>query len=138
MCDNDLHHHNQPRGGHRNEILMFRRIRLRHEPSLDEIRGPGHTSGTGSVGMLEDQASGAYAAPRASSRSRPPSEAGNTQIPASVTATECSQWAAREPSWVTTVQPSSRTSVSAEPRVTIGSMATVTPDLTTGPRSLTR
>src|ERR1035437_599618 len=136
-CDDDLHHHNQPRGGCRNKMLVSRRSRLRHDPRVGEIVG-----NTSRVRNAEKprlpQVNAAHAAPRALSRARPPSRAVSTQIPASVTPTECSQWAAREPSWVTTVQSSSRTSVSAEPRVIIGSMATVTPDLTMGPRSRTR
>src|SRR6476661_8026211 len=84
------------------------------------------------------QPRGAYAAPAASSRSLPPSRAVSTHRPSSVTATVFSQWAARDESVVTTVQSSWSTRVSADPSVTIGSIATVTPDRTVGPRSRTR
>ena len=57
----------------------------------------------------DGQDRGAYAAPAASSRDLPPSRAVSTQIPWSVTATEFSQWAARDPSVVTTVHPSGMT-----------------------------
>src|SRR5215471_5435322 len=47
--------------------------------------------------------------------------------PSSVTATVCSQCAAREPSAVTTVHSSSSTTVLVVPRVSIGSMASTDP-----------
>src|SRR5919106_3754182 len=46
-----------------------------------------------------------------------------TSGPLSVTATVCSKWADSDRSLVTTVQPSSRVSVSAAPALTMGSMA---------------
>jgi hypothetical protein len=67
-----------------------------------------------------------------------PRRAVRTHSPSSVTATEFSQWAARDPSAVTTVQSSARMRVSLVPRVTIGSIATVTPGRTVGPFSRTR
>ena len=54
--------------------------------------------------------------PAPASRAAPPSAAVSTQMPSSWTATECSQWEAREPSAVTTVQSSSSTSVSTARR----------------------
>src|SRR5215207_1852167 len=47
--------------------------------------------------------------------------------PSSVTATVCSQCAAREPSAVTTVHSSSSTTVFVVPRVSMGSMASTEP-----------
>ena len=49
----------------------------------------------------------------------------STSGPSSVTATVCSKCAARLPSWVTAVQPSSRIRTSQLPIVTIGSMASL-------------
>src|ERR671936_3009810 len=54
--------------------------------------------------------------------------------PASVTATVCSKWAASEPSRVEIVHPSSWTWTSGRPAVIIGSIASVMPSLSTGPR----
>src|SRR5262249_11886880 len=56
-----------------------------------------------------------------------------TSGPSSVTAIVCSKCAARLPSLVTAVQPSSRMRTSYEPIVTIGSMATTMPGLSCGP-----
>src|SRR5262245_59503030 len=58
----------------------------------------------------------------------------NTIGPASVMATVCSKWAARLPSAVTAVQPSSRIRTSQLPIVTMGSMASTMPDRSWGPR----
>src|SRR5437899_425730 len=52
----------------------------------------------------------------------------------SVTATVCSKWAARLPSLVTAVHPSSRILTSQLPIVTIGSIASTIPGLSCGPR----
>src|SRR5947208_321561 len=52
----------------------------------------------------------------------------------SVTATVCSKWAARLPSLVTAVHPSSRILTSQLPIVTIGSIASTIPGLGCGPR----
>src|SRR5207244_13405723 len=52
----------------------------------------------------------------------------------SVTATVCSKWAARLPSLVTAVHPSSRILTSQLPIVTIGSLAITIPGLRRGPR----
>jgi anti-sigma regulatory factor (Ser/Thr protein kinase) len=54
--------------------------------------------------------------------------------PSSVTATVCSQCAARDPSVVTTVHSSSRILVRVVPRVSIGSMASTEPAASSGPR----
>src|SRR3954463_12674373 len=54
--------------------------------------------------------------------------------PSSVTATVCSQCAAREPSAVTTVHSSSSTTVLVVPRVSIGSIASTEPGARYGPR----
>src|SRR5256712_3303965 len=52
----------------------------------------------------------------------------------SVTATVCSKWAARLPSLVTAVHPSSRILTSQLPIVTIGSIASTIPGRSCGPR----
>src|SRR3989442_7765578 len=65
-------------------------------------------------------------------RSPPPSEV-RTSGPLSVTAIVCSKCAARLPSLVTAVHPSSRIFTSNEPIVTIGSMASTMPALSWGP-----
>src|SRR2546428_179068 len=57
----------------------------------------------------------------------------STSGPLSVTAMVCSKCAARLPSLVTAVHPSSRMRTSYEPIVTIGSMATTMPFLSCGP-----
>src|ERR1043166_5258909 len=57
----------------------------------------------------------------------------STSGPLSVTAMVCSKCAARLPSLVTAVHPSSRMRTSYEPIVTIGSMATTIPVLSCGP-----
>ena len=54
--------------------------------------------------------------------------------PSSVTATVCSQCAAREPSLVTTVHSSSSTRVLTVPSVSIGSIASTEPGANSGPR----
>ena len=54
--------------------------------------------------------------------------------PASVAATVCSQWAARDPSVVTTVHSSSRIRVLTVPSVSIGSIASTDPAANIGPR----
>src|SRR5207249_8978454 len=58
----------------------------------------------------------------------------STSGPFSVTATVCSKCAARLPSWVTAVQPSSRIRTSQLPIVTIGSIARTIPGRSCGPR----
>src|SRR4051794_22228103 len=63
----------------------------------------------------------AFSAPSAARRSLPPSSAVSTHGPSSVSVNVCSKWADGAPSWVTTVQPSSSTSVWRPPRLTIGS-----------------
>src|SRR5687768_4029672 len=69
---------------------------------------------------------------------RPPTERPvvlvSTSGPASVTAIVCSKCAARLPSFVTAVQPSSSTRTSHDPMVTIGSTASTMPAFSTGPR----
>src|SRR6516165_3080566 len=64
----------------------------------------------------------------------PPLRLVSTSGPLSVIATVCSKCAARLPSWVTAVQPSSRIRTSQVPMVTMGSMARTIPGLSTGPR----
>jgi len=49
-------------------------------------------------------------------------------------ATVCSKWADSDPSSVTTVHLSSRVRMSAPPTFTIGSMASVIPGMSRGPR----
>ena len=56
-----------------------------------------------------------------------------TSGPSSVTATVCSVWAAHAPSAVRTLQPSSSTTVSSVPALTMGSMASTLPDRRRGP-----
>src|SRR5258705_11555882 len=51
------------------------------------------------------------------------------------TATVCSKWALSEPSFVTTVQPSSRVTTSAPPTFTIRSIPSTRPAIRPGPRS---
>src|SRR5215204_3428101 len=58
----------------------------------------------------------------------------STSCPSSLTAIVCSKWADRDPSSVTTVQPSGRSLVSQPPALTIGSTATTSPGFSTGPR----
>src|SRR5207249_4910772 len=58
----------------------------------------------------------------------------STSGPLSVTATVCSKCAARLPSWVTAVHPSSRIRTSQLPMVTIGSIARTIPGRSCGPR----
>src|SRR5712691_2998169 len=58
----------------------------------------------------------------------------NTSGSPSVTATVCSKWAARLPSFVTAVHPSSRILTSQLPIVTIGSIASTMPGRSCGPR----
>ena len=82
-------------------------------------------------GILSDRRTGT---PSAVSRSSPPSSAVSTQAPFGVRVKVCSKWAAREPSAVTTVQSSARTSVSLVPSVTIGSTASARPGTSFGPR----
>src|SRR4029078_6532103 len=57
----------------------------------------------------------------------PPHALDSTNGPSSVMATECSKWAERLPSLVTAVHPSSLTSTSCPPALTIGSLATTRP-----------
>src|SRR5205085_857086 len=54
-----------------------------------------------------------------------------TTGPSFVTATESSQWAERDPSSVTTVQPSSSVRTSGPPRLSIGSIAMQSPSFST-------
>ena len=63
----------------------------------------------------------------------PPSSAVSTHGPSAVIATVCSKCAARLPSAVTTVQPSSSRTVSGPPSTTIGSMASAMPGRSRGP-----
>src|SRR5947199_749068 len=58
----------------------------------------------------------------------------STSGPLSVTATVCSKCAARLPSWVTAVHPSSRIRTSQLPMVTMGSIARTMPGRSCGPR----
>src|SRR6476646_9797506 len=54
--------------------------------------------------------------------------------PSAVTATVCSKWADRLPSFVTAVQPSASTFTDALPALTIGSIASTMPSACRGPR----
>src|SRR5690606_40958385 len=68
------------------------------------------------------------------SSSDPPSGAVRTHTPPSVSATVCSQCAARPPSSVTTVQSSASTRVRPLPRASMGSTARHIPGRSRGPR----
>src|SRR5438445_9869605 len=67
-------------------------------------------------------------------RAVPPGFRVSTSGPLSVTAIVCSKWAARLPSLVTAVHPSSRILTSQLPIVTIGSIASTMPGRSCGPR----
>src|SRR3954451_15484752 len=79
-----------------------------------------------------------FSAPSWARRAWPPSRAVRTHGPASVSVNVCSKCALALPSSVTTVQPSSRTRVSREPRLTIGSTASARPFTSSGPRGKRR
>src|SRR4051812_6239242 len=72
--------------------------------------------------------------PYGASPATPPSSAVRTHGPSGVMATVCSKCAAREPSFVDTVQPSSSSTVAGSPTVTIGSIARTRPGTSLGPR----
>ena len=58
----------------------------------------------------------------------------STSGPSFVTATVCSKWADKLPSRVTAVQPSESTFTAGLPMFTIGSIASVIPSASRGPR----
>src|SRR6185503_12652224 len=93
--------------------------------------GRGGRAGGG--GGLVGQAEPPYGTPSSSSFDLPPSRAVRIHAPVSVSVNVCSEWAAHDPSAVTTVQSSSRVVGSWLPRITIGSTARARPFTSRGP-----
>lgn len=90
----------------------------------------------GSAGVPSDPAAqprSTGSIPNVARTAAPESAAVSTHIPSAQIATECSTCAARAPSRVTTVHPSSSSRVAGRPRVSIGSMASAIPGTSRGP-----